>query len=416
MKHNILLALTVGVTLPIALAACAASPAATDSPDPAATEPAGHGDIAGATEEAEPQLALLTVTTTGETALLDLLDGGERSIGAIQAPQRVATDGRYVFGDSGAGVTVTDSGAWTWDHGDHFHYYSAEPAQLGTVAGDGAATVTGGALSTAGSTGVFFAGSGEAVLLDNAALHAGSIVERFRVTRTPHTGVAAPLGDGAVVSELAAGGGSALLRVLDGSGEPSDTTAECDDPRGATTTRAGLVVLCADGAVVATADGKAATLTTVPLPAGGAHAPALLDGRTGRPLLAGAATAPDGSSGSWLFDARSLAWNWIASDSTLIRATAVGDDDQHIVALDDSGSVRVFRDGAEIAATAPLLDQADLETAALAKISLTVDASRAYLNAPALGTVFEIDFADNARIARTLVPATAPDFVAVVGR
>ena len=419
MNRHLILALTCGIALPLALVACS-SPSTTDRAPHAHAAPAddspGHGEITGATEEAEPQLKLLTVDDTGAVGLLDLLDGGERALDPIPVPVRLSTDGRYVFGDSGAGLSVTDSGAWTWDHGDHFHFYSAEPSQLGIVPGDGAARVTGGPLSTAGATGVFFAGSGEAVLLDNTALATGTLTERFRVAVTPHSGILAPIGDGAVVSEALAGSDGTQLRVLDDAGGASDTTAPCDAPRGATSTRAGLVVLCAGGAVDGTDDDGLVSLSPAPLPNGAGAAPAALDGRKGRPTLAGPGVTADGEHGVWLFEVRARAWTWIPSSAPLAAAAAVGDDAGHIVAVDTAGRVVVFRGSDEVAATAPLLTGEDLTDAGLERVSLTVDANRTYLNAPASGVVYEIDVADGARIARELQPAVAPVFVAEVGR
>ena len=55
-----------------------------------------------------------------------------------------------------------------------------------------------------------------------------------------------------------------------------------------------------------------------------------------------------------------------------------------------------------------------LGTAAEAGVELTVDAQRAYLNAPGADVIYEIDYADAARIARTF-PAHA-DFFAETGR
>ena len=48
-----------------------------------------------------------------------------------------------------------------------------------------------------------------------------------------------------------------------------------------------------------------------------------------------------------------------------------------------------------------LLRPSDVELPEEAAGELTVDANRAYLSAPTDGQVYEIDFADNARIART---------------
>ena len=94
-----------------------------------------------------------------------------------------------------------DSGAWTWDHVDHFHYYRGAARNIGRVDGEGTATIATGLLSTAGTTGMFFPNSGEAVLLDNPALSGGTITETLRIKTEPHAGLIAPLGEGAVVTE-----------------------------------------------------------------------------------------------------------------------------------------------------------------------------------------------------------------------
>jgi hypothetical protein len=61
---------------------------------------------------------------------------------------------------------------------------------------------------------------------------------------------------------------------------------------------------------------------------------------------------------------------------------------------------------------ASTLQDADLASG----VTLTVDAQRAYVNAAADGVVHEIDYADDARLARTLKPSTRPVHVAETGR
>lgn len=56
------------------------------------------------------------------------------------------------------------------------------------------------------------------------------------------------------------------------------------------------------------------------------------------------------------------------------------------------------------------------DPALLDSIELTVDRQRAYLNAPAEGVVYEIAYADNARLARMLETPTTPTFFAETGR
>lgn len=359
----------------------------------------GHGAVEGAAEAAEPPLQLLSVSASGEVGTLDLLDGEAATLDAVGAPSALATDGRYAFATTDAGLEVVDSGVWTWDHVDHFHYYRAEPAAVGVVEGEGPAAVSGGALSTAGSTGVFFEGSGDAVLLDNAGLASGEIVETFRIATGEESGVVAPLGDGGVV----AAGGS--VRFYGADGEATGDEAACDDPSGAITTRVALVIGCADGAVLATAAGGGAAFESVAYPAG-ADAPraTAFDGRKGRPTVAALA----GDEGFWLLDTRQQEWSLVETDEPLDAVTAVDDEDGNVVAIGADGRVRVYSaTGEERAATDAIAGEGS---------SLVVDAQRAYVSAPADGAVYEIDYADSARIARTLETPTDPAFVVEVGR
>ncbi|MBL3699982.1 ABC transporter [Leucobacter luti] len=337
---------------------------------------------------------------------------------------------------------MIDSGRWTWDHVDHFHYYLAEPRIVGTLPGAGPATVATGMLATAGGTGVFFAGSGEAVLLDNAALADGRITERFRIATDTGAGLIAPLGDGAVVAD-----GHEIVRYS-AAGAMQGTATPCTAPAGAITTRVALVIGCAEGAVFATAPGAgAATGTdaaagtdatagtdadagtdagtdtdpgavpattvpgfeTVPYPAGGGADRALsLDGRKGRPTVAGRTGGP----GFWLLDTRARAWQFVPTTAVLERVVAVDDEAGHVVALDRDGRVRVFvaETGAEVGTTEPLVPTIT------DAVSLTVDSQRAYVNDPAGGVVHEIAYSGEARLARTLDTATTPDLIAEVGR
>ncbi len=113
----------------------------------------GHGAIEGAAEVAEPQLHLVSIDVSGKASMLDLLNGTKTGLDAVGPAQAVRTDGRYVFAADDSGVTVVDSGVWTWDHVDHFHYYRSESKTLGRVTGEGVATISTGMLSTAGTTG-----------------------------------------------------------------------------------------------------------------------------------------------------------------------------------------------------------------------------------------------------------------------
>lgn len=405
MHHRTIAGLVTGLTLAATTTCCGTAPAGDTSGGTGAGQ--DHGTVRGAREVAEPQLHLTTIDAAGAVAQVDLVEGGATEVGRIGAPSSVATDGRYVLATTAEGVEIVDSGMWTWDHGDHFHYYRGEPRLLGTVPGEGSATVATGPLSTAGSTGVFFSDSGEAVLLDNTALADGELHERFRLETEPHAGLVAPIGDGALVT-AAQDGVATSLRYHGADGSPEGAPVRCVRASGTIATKVGVVVGCADGAVLATATDDDPRFERIAYPEG-AKAPRAteFDGRKSRPTVA----ALSGKSGIWLLDTRERTWTHLDVGVPLRQVVAVDDAEEHVLALDVTGRVRVFTvDGDQLAATESLAD------AAAAGTGLVVDQERAYLNAPADGVVHEIDYADGARIARSLETPTAPDFFTETGR
>ncbi|MFJ4029024.1 ABC transporter [Paenarthrobacter sp. NPDC089989] len=397
------------------LAGCSTAPAPGN--DAGVSGPAaagdGHGSITGAAEVAEPQLHLVSMDADGKASMLDLLTGTESELPATEPPSTVSSEGRYVFAANDTGVDILDSGVWSWDHVDHFHYYRAEPGAVGRLTGAGTATISTGMLSTAGGTGVFFPGSGDAVLLDNSALSEGSISEKLRLHTEPHKGLIAPLGDGAVVTAPDQAGRTVSLRAVDADGKEAATIG-CTDAAGTITTRVGLVIGCSDGAVIATLDGTSPVLEHVPYPDAAAAAATAFNGRKGRPTVAGVG---DGA-GVWLLDTRERSWNWLPTETPVLAAAAVDDAEEHVVVVGADGTVKVYdaSTGKRIAATEPLLAATLADPSMVEKVQLTVDGQRAYVNAPAEGVVFEIDYADAARIARTLELPTTPVHVAEVGR
>ncbi|MET3368296.1 UNVERIFIED_CONTAM: WD40 repeat protein [Jeotgalibacillus campisalis] len=411
-------------TKPVALATLAllflagcGNPSTAQAPQPDASESAstgdGHGTITGVAEVAEPQLHLVAIDAEGETSMLDLLNGTLSRLGKVRSPAEVSTDGRYVFAASNTGVDIVDSGAWTWDHVDHFHYYRGAARNIGKVDGEGTATIATGLLSTAGTTGMFFPNSGEAVLLDNPALSGGTITETLRFKTEPHAGLIAPLGEGAVLTEPDHAGKAAILRAIDVDGKELATT-DCPAAAGTITTRVGLVVGCSDGAVIATMEGSTPVFERVPYPEGFAAPATEFDGRKSRPTIAGLST----DSGIWLLNTRQRTWEWLPTSTPAVAAATVDDADHHVVVIGTDGTVQVYDASTKerIASTKPLLAASLADPAFADKIQLAVDAQRAYVNAPAEGVVHEIDYADDARIARTLELPTKPVHFVETGR
>ena len=418
--RTIPLTLLVGV-LAVGLVSCADGGSPT-APDESTGD--GHGEISGAAELAEPQLGLTTIDADGRVTHLDLLDERVTEIGEIAAPTAMHTDGRYLFAQTDDGIEIVDSGVWTWDHVDHFHYYRANPRLLGSVEGDGTATVATSNLSTTGGTGIFFS-SGEAVLLDTAALSKGDIEESFRVPAEPHAGMVVPVGSFALVTEPESGAVSetgAAGRVVGytGDGEPTGLQEDCPDASGTITTRVGAVIGCRDGALLATVEDGELRVERIPYPDDStAPAARAFANREGRPTVAGLA-GTTGEAGIWMLDTREKTWTLLPAPAPLVQVTAVDDDPEHLLALATDGRVLVLNgaDGAVLAQTEPLVaaSLAAGSSATTAAPVLIADQQRAYLSAPAERLLYEIDFADRARIARTFETPTPPAFTAETGR
>lgn len=377
----------VAAGLALGLTACSTGGTAGPAADDATGTAKPHGYVEGASEAQEPQVRLLAVSAAGETAVHDLLSGETTALDDVEAPEHSATDGRFLVSSTEDRTTIVDGGSWTVDHGDHTHYYAAEPRVVGSIDGGGPVEVH----SSETMTTITWPERGEGVVLDRAALGQGDVEETVRIDAT----VLLPFGE-----QLVAGTDDGV-RVLDADGEPSGAEAACTDPAGGIVTRAGAVVGCSDGAVVLGEDGET---TTVALPDGAAR-PTAFSARAGRPTVAGLA----GDRGAWLLDSREGTWRLVETERPLRAVTAVDDEDEHVVGVDDQGRVVVIAatTGA-VATTEPLLDPGEQPL-------LQLDAQRAYVADASGQQVHEIDFADGARLARSIDLAAAPVTFAEVG-
>ncbi|WP_144721114.1 ABC transporter [Agrococcus jejuensis] len=385
-------ALAVAVPALLVLAACTSAPDAESDDDADATP---HGFVEGASEHEEPQLGLVGVTAAGDVTMLDLLSEETAAVGEIGAVTHVADDGRFVAATTADGIAIVDSGAWTVEHGDHNHYYRAHPHVAATIEADGPARIA----STELVTVVLAEGAGEVVVLDRGDLGQGTTTELGRFDADAVAAV--PLGDAILVADASG------VRLVDHDGDALTEPTACTDPTDAMQTRVGVAVTCAEGAVLATA--ADAPLESIPYPAGTdpATVATAIDGRPGRPTVAAVA----GDAGLWLLDTRERSWTLVPTQTPLVRVAAVDDADEHVVAIAADGRVLAMdATGAVLGATEPLLADA---IASDATPTIDVDASRAYVPVGD-GTVLEIDYADGARIARTL--EVAGDAVTEVGR
>lgn len=407
-----LIALTAGAAL---LAGCQAAPsdsaAATPDADATARGEAlgdGHGAIAGARELAEPALHLTSIGTDGAVHHLDLIDEQSEVLGDIAPADTLDSEGRFLFAGREGEVSIIDSGVWTWNHIDHFHYYEAPSRILGELEGSGTPrTVT----SDLG-VGVYFDDGdrgGEAVLLDFDALKKGDIVESFRLDLDAPGSLVAPIPGGALIADA----GSGEIRRVDASGSELDT-APCVEPAGSIATNVGVVIGCADGAVLAVSDAAGTALESIPYPAGGPSRALSFANREGRPTEAGRTE----SSAFWLLDTRERSWTAHDAGQPIVRVTAVDDADETVVALAADGSAIVISGatGEQLSRTEPLVAASVADPALAAGVDLVADQRRTYLNGPAERTLFELDPADGGRVARSFPTEHAPALFTETGR
>lgn len=377
------------------LAGC--GPAPQEEP-PAEAEETPHGYVEGAEETAEPQSRLVLADEDGRIQVLDLITEESTLLDPVGAVDGITGDGRfaYLVSSDRRTTSIVDSGAWTVDHGDHNHYYRAEIRPAGTAEGIAAAsTATDTALTALNGA------DGAAVLLDRPSLEDGTAAP---ATVPAPTGLTVPYAERLVVAE------DGPVHVLDREGEPHQTLdGECPGPGAWAATRRGLVLGCADGALLVTEDDGALTAEPLPypddLPDGAA-----VTGFHHRPGAAALAAIPAPDT-VLVLDLAERDWaHWELPGVVAVAAVGEG---ASVLALTGDGALHALdpATGEERARTDLLEDVDDEHPPAL-----QVDTSRAYVNDVRAGLVHEIDYNDDLRTARTFETEVAPRHMVETGR
>ncbi|MFJ4015348.1 hypothetical protein [Microbacterium sp. NPDC090014] len=390
-----LLAATLTVT------SCAAS----DAPAPAssASIPPNDGvDGGGAAEVASPARALVVADADGELTLLDL-ETEERSTLAEGGADADAVLGvgrfahvTHVEGDRTV-VDVIDSGRWTVPHGDHSHSFFGDAGVLGTIDGEGPVDIRVGDSATAIRFG------SDVALIDHEKL--------ADLDDAPHLTLPVdPAGPVIPFSGRLLAATDETIEILDAEGTATGIAVPCTNATDVDLTRVGAVFACDAGAVLVTREvGGALVAESIPYPAGAVAAP-VLAGRADRPDLAGVA----GDRGAWLLDSRAREWMLLATDTPLLRAVAIGDDDSRTVVIAADGTVRVLAaDGSELVRTSALLAASVADPALRELVHLVIDADHAYVSDPATRAVHEIDHGDGT-VTRTF-DGLDPQYLQLVG-
>ncbi|MFE4670596.1 hypothetical protein ACFRI7_37180 [Streptomyces sp. NPDC056716] len=365
-----------------------------------------HGYVEGAQEAAEQQARLLLNDPGGgDTRVLDLVTGEVHETAPVTDAVRIGTDGRFGYLHTARTTHVLDGGAWTVDHGDHVHYYRAPIQDVGELPADHTAQVRGDATVT-----VVTDAAGRAALYERAALEAAGIGDARALPGT-YTGALVPYAEH-LVGLAADAGGAARLVVLDREGaRVVAPDAECAAPRGDAVTGRGVVLGCADGALLIDERDGVFTVEEIPY---GAEVPegeraGGFRGRPGSDTL----TAPAGDDAVWVLDVGERTWTRVETGPVLAANTA--GEGSPLLVLESDGTLRGYDigTGEQIARTEPLLTG---EQGAGAAPVIDVDRSRAYVNDPYGKRVFEIDYNDSLRIARSFDLDIEPHLMAETGR
>jgi hypothetical protein len=378
---------------------------------PAPEEEIPHGYVEGAEEIAEAQSRLVVADHhSGALRVVDLVSGQVTDAGAVDGVRGITGDGRFAYVTTATdSLHVTDSGSWKVDHGDHVHYYRADPQDVGQGAAGRRAT---GVHSDPVVTAVSFADGGVA-LLDRAKLDAGVVARIADITGNPHPAVAIPYREHLLVTVADPGqelGRGVEIRTRDG--RPAGVVTEpCPQQKGEAVTRRGVVFGCADGALLVTEKDGGFSGEKIAYPGfvEESERPARFDHRPSSTTLAARA----GANGVWLLDVARKTWSRIDTGPAVAVNTA--GEGSPVLVLTDGGELQAFdpATGARTARTALLTAEG---AAGVPAPTIQVDTARAYVNNPAGGEIHEIDYNDNLRRARTFTVPGKAGYMVETGR
>lgn len=392
--------------------------------DAGAKEEAASDASATEPEEVDERQRRLAIADAASPTVvfLDLATGD--LVGEIVLDETVLThgaaltsNGRFLLAPHEERVSIIDGGAWSDQHGSHAHHYVAPPALIGTVDGPAPSHL----VSAADTSALYFDGSGDAVLLDEADLGEATVsAVRTIETGLPHHGFAIPTASGDVIVTIPDEGMGDLpdvVGVIDADDE-SALDAECVDTHGEAVLPEGAAAACEAGVLLMQyADGWSSTFVEYPevddedpygfaaprawtlgAPSGADHLVATLGARH--------VLVVDVQSGSAeAFD--------LGVEVALFGATSDADGDLLVLAGD--GVVRRLD---------PVTGEVVDEVVAAEPFSegdtsqpfrrLVRSGNHAYVSDPAAGTIVEIALDEELSVSRTFELEVTPGFLGVV--
>ncbi|MBC6470196.1 hypothetical protein HKK74_32605 [Actinomadura alba] len=382
----------------VALCSCGSS----GTEGTSAPEQRPHGYVEGAEETAEAQWRLVLADDSGTAHLLDPATEKVTEATRTGGITDVESDGRFAYLATSSGVRVFDSGVWTGDHGDHVHYYRAATRVIGEyqtgTAPDASTTVAGDPAITALTTG------DEAHVVDRKALESG------RVSVTMRSRGRAALAYAEHVLVAATDGADGTVTIYGRDGRPAGRIQEsCPAPRGQAITRRGAVFGCADGALVVTGRGTELSGKKIAYPGRVTEDERAMafHHRPGTAVLA----AKAGRDGIWILNIAAGEWTRVHSGpAAAVSGTGEG---SPVLMLGEEGRLRSYdpETGEALASTELIKRVRQGKPSPV----IRANTARAYVNDPAANAVYEIDYKDDLRLARTFKLPFSPGHMVETG-
>ncbi|RII20634.1 hypothetical protein DSC45_05355 [Streptomyces sp. YIM 130001] len=373
---------------------------------------APHGYVEGAEESAEQQSRLvLGDPATGRTRVLDLIDEKTHRTPSVKKPTALTTDGRFAHFHTATGATVLDTGAWMVDHGDHVHYYRADIRPVGRISAADDLAIRSDAAVTAvtGKDG-------------GARLHRRADLEDGRIGKGRDAAIDKPVSvipfdEHLVVVSDDGESGRVTVRTRAGK-QVAAPKAGCRDPRGDAVTRRGVVLSCADGAVLVREEDGKFEAVEIPYPEDTPEEERADDFR----LRPGSDTLTSlaGDAAVWVLDVTDRKWKRI--DTGPVVAANTAGEGAPLLALGPDGTLRGYdidngRRTAEIELKAKATGRGKGKDAGTPGApDIAVDTTRAYVSDPAGKRVDEIDYNDDLRLARSFDLDISPGLMVETGR
>lgn len=387
-NHTTRAAAGLGAALSLLLvSACATEgDAASESPSPEEHE-------APEATEAQARTPRVAVTYDGGVLVLDAMSLEQVGNIELEGFNRLnpAGDERHLMVSTAGEFRALDLGTWAEAHGDHAHYWTAEPT-LTDVAYE--AGKPGHVVVHEGRTALFDDGSGLVRVLDSAHVAEADAVAREHTTPSAHHGVAVELTDDTLVVSEGTEEAATGIRVLDGDGEEIAASDDCPGVHGeAVAADEAVLIGCQDGALLYT-DGK---ITKVDAPdsygrignqAGSEESPVVLgdyktdeDAERERPTQVS------------LIDTRNGELELVELPSSYtFRSLARGDDGEALV-LGTDGQVHVIDpESAKVTKSIPVIDEWEepVEWQEPRPAILSLDGS-VYVTDPATDSIHAVD-------------------------